>query len=1284
MTAPTQPTSGNSRRALRALLAACIVAFQVPALAAPGDTIYSENFNGNGSFNDWTEVASGGDASRGTGAAVSNSGNSALRLRWGPVYIYNDSFDATVPAARLDVWIRRGGNFSGSESPENGEDLHIEYRTAGGSWVTLASFPGSGSSGEVLTPSLELPAAALHANASVRFRLQTGSGNDFDYWHVDDLVITEIAPPVPPFGIGSCEDFESGLGGWTISASGGGNAGTSAATYSSPTSSLYTRGGPVEVTSHPIDLSGGGSLLLSLWIQRGGSFGGSERPDNNEDFVVEYLSSDSGWVTLETFDGNGSGGQVYTPSYTLSPNALHSGFRLRLRQENGSGTNFDYWHADDICVTAVQPISYRFEEDAWNGSGGEIVEQSGSGLDGTAIGGATNANLLPALTGNPGTCRYGSFDGIDDYIEIAENPALDAQNELTVSAWIYMRSYPPELHTIVSKDTNYEFHIDNNGYVYWWWERDSIRTTGYSISLNQWYHIAVTYESGSQIVYVNGIPRANNNDTGTLPQNDVPLHIGTDWDFIARAFDGFIDEVTIYQRALSPAEVQSLMAERHDCPDAAAQFSINHDNYGIHCLPELITVDVVDANAGTPLTNYNADVRLDTGSGNGTWTLASGGGSLVDATADDGIAVYAWPLGESQAVFALAYTQGMPIVDVDVEQVSDTGIRDTDAEGLLEFSPSGFTLTAAPYTPPAAVMPFAAAQTAGMPFDVHITAYGTTEDDPVCGVIESYNAPSDLQFWYGYANPSSGTRSPTVATLPASPTEAGAGVQSVSFNQGRAAVSVNYKDVGSLQLFVKDESTGNTDLPAGIRGGTADFVVRPFDLVVSNVVNAGGAGNDPTVDSPDDAVFARAGEPFALTVTSVDADGDATPNFGRENIPEEVSFDTLVYAPSGGANPALAATSGLGAFSGGAASGIDFAWNEVGILRLRPRIADGSYLGAGDVVGGDSERIGRFVPSHFTAALNAPELEAACTSGAFTYEGQPFGYVAGLEPVITVSARAAGGGAVVNYRGDWFRLATGTSPNRSYASTGGTLDVSGLPSPLADPVVAETMPGRGTLTFTSGPDGLVFERTTPAAPYAADITLSIDVLDADGVAAVGAGPLGNPVSFGAAGGIAFDGGDEIRYGRVRLSNAYGSELVDLPVPAAVEYYLSPAAGFVPNLDDSCTTGVTVALGNFTENLAAGETCVLDSGAPGASGAGCPVPAAPASQFADPVDAGDFRLTLAAPGANDTGSVTVTASVPDWLLYDWDAGTAGDENPSATAVFGLYQGLSQQIYLREVY
>lgn len=1126
------PTKRAKRHPLRGLVlraafaAALAIGYAGAGVAAPGDILFRDNLNGN--LNDWTvtgEAAVTGD--------TAEQGN-ALRIGNGFATVVSDPIDAAVPAATFTVWIRRGDD-AFSEDPDDGEDLRVEYRDAGGTWNVLETFPGGGTPGEIFSRSYDLPADALHANLSIRFVVTDGSFIEIwplsfsnDYWHIDNPTIVETGSATPSSG-----------------------------------------------------------------------------------------------------------------------------------------------------------LLYSFEEPLWTGAGGEIEEAGGSGVNGTAAGGAANDDAMPAIATNPGTCRYGVFDGTDDYIEIADHAALDMTDELTVAAWIYVRSLPPDLYTIVSKDTNYEFHVNDSGRIYWWWGADEFRTDD-PISLNEWHHVAITFRRGRQRIYVDGRREGSNNYGGTLQPNDLPLFIGTDWNFLSRAFDGFIDEVRILPEELSQNEVRALMRETHECVTTAPRFSINHDGYGIHCAQETIVVDVVDATAGTPLLGYDATVELDTQSGRGTWMLIAGGGAFSDATADDGLATYDWPLGESQAVFALQYPEGPPSIDIDVVQTTDPGIRDTAAEGLLTFSPSGFTLTAAPLpNPPGAIIPFTAAQTAGVEFPVHITAYGQTPDDPVCGVIESYDGPRDLEFWFDHVDPATGTLAIAVEGVGIAAAESGAAPQTVPFTNGQAFVNVLYKDVGSVHLYVKDDTTGNPDLPTGMRGATNDFVVRPYDLVLSGIVNAAGTANDPTVDAADDAVFTAAGAPFSVTVTAVDADGDPTPNFGREASPETVRLDVAVFAPAGGSNPPVVGATGFGPFSNGSATGVDFVWNEVGIMQMSPAIGDGDYLGTGDVIGSLSERVGRFIPDHFSATLNNPRFETACAAGGFTYQGEAFGYRPGAEPVITIEARSASGGVTQNYTGAFFRISTATLANRTYTASGGTLDASALPAPTADPVVTEIAPGRGTLTFSSG-GGLAFARSAPAAPFDADIRLSIDVVDADGVEAAGIAPLGNPVTFGAGGGIAFDAGSEIRYGRIRLGNAFGSELVSLPVPAVVEHYAGDAVGFVVNAADVCTGGVNLSLSGFTENLAAGETCALDAGSPGASGIGCAAPSPLPQRFEAPPAAGDFNLNLAAPGAGNAGGAVVSATVPAWLRFDWNAAAPGEEDPAAQVTFGLYDGGRAQIYLREVY
>jgi MSHA biogenesis protein MshQ len=1085
------------------------------------------------------------------------------------------------------------------------------------------------------------------------------------------------------------DNLNGNLNSWTVSASGG-DASIDNATANGGRS-LRLRWDTVEINTDPISAAVPGAEL-SLWIRRGDdSF--SEDPDTDEDLVLEYRTASGSWVGIDTFAGDGTPGEILTPTYTLPAGALHANLSIRLTLTQGSGSDDDYWHVDDVRVTetagpGAQAIHYSFEEASWTGAAGEVFEESGSGFNGTVFGGAQNAQTSPALPTNPGSCFYADFDGVNDYIEVADNAGFDLSSQLTVAAWVYMRTLPSELHTIVSKDWNYKFHVNGAGQIYWWWNdaggtTRSFATAG-SIALNQWHHVAISYQSGSQVIYVNGVSAATASFTGNLRLNDVLLSIGTDWNFISRAFDGFIDEVYVIPQAYSQAELQALRDATHPCATAAAQFTINHDTFGIHCLPETIAVNVIDSTTGTPLINYNAQIQLDTQSGNGTWVLVSGGGSLVDAVADDGLALYDWPLGESQAQFALTYPQGFPVLDIDVYQVSDSGIRDTDAEGAITFSPNGFTVTASPLSnpPPASVSSFSVPQTAATPFAVYLAAYGETPNDPLCGVIETYTGPKNLKFWSSYQNPLTGTRNVDVNGVLVATDEAAAINQPVTFANGQAQVTAKYKDVGSIQLALKDDSTINAELPAGIRGSTASFVSRPADFVLSDIRDGGGTIINPQAVDASGAVFIAAGTDFRATVTALDSEGDPTPNYGREAVPESVRLDVVLVAPSPGQSPAVSAVTGFNAFSGGQSTGTDFRWPEVGVIQLRPAIGDADYLTAGDVVGTDSENVGRFVPAQFAFGFSAPApiFNTQCTAGSFTYTGEAFDYA--IAPVMTATAQNAAGDTTLNYTGSFFKMSTATLQNRVYAAAAGILDTSGVPSPNIDPAVTETGPGIATISFSNSTT-LAFSRAAVDAPFSANLSLSIDVFDADAIAAVG-----NPATFGSAGGISFSSGTDIRFGRLRFINAVGSERVDLPVPLRAEYFNGSAIGFVTNTADTCTDDVSLSFIAYTENLNAGETCARDSGAPGSSGVGCALPAPLAEQFAEPPvpgpGAGNFNLRLAAPGIGNTGSVIIESSVPSWLRYDWNAALPGDENPAGIAAFGLFGGDRSQIYLREVY
>lgn len=333
---------------------------------------------------------------------------------------------------------------------------------------------------------------------------------------------------------------------------------------------------------------------------------------------------------------------------------------------------------------------------------------------------------------------------------------------------------------------------------------------------------------------------------------------------------------------------------------------------------------------------------------------------------------------------------------------------------------------------------------------------------------------------------------------------------------------------------------------------------------------------------------------------------------------------------------------------------------------------------------------GRFIPDNFAVSYNPPQFTTACGIGAFTYVGQPFVYA--TTPVITVQARngttnGLTNAPTTNYAGAYMKFsnAAGTSLNQAPYNTqtgrysrfdalgGGTtpaLDTTGLPATTSDPVIGTFNAGLGTLTFGSG-TGLAFTRSTstPNAPFSADIALTLNVIDTDGVAAAGAASFGTATSGG---GITFNSGNNFRFGRLKLSNAYGSELLNLPVPIQTQYWNS--AAFVTNTADNCTTltanNIKLTTTLTGVNATVGGAFYLGVGS---------------LTLTKPTPAAKGVVALCVDLDNSgTGDTTCVASAPFAAIPYLHTGTAYDKDPTAQATFGVYKGHNEFIYMRENY
>ncbi len=160
-----------------------------------------------------------------------------------------------------------------------------------------------------------------------------------------------------------------------------------------------------------------------------------------------------------------------------------------------------------------------------------------------------------------------SFDGVDDYVKINYSDSLNITQKITVEAWIKWDSNTFKDAGILIKHNvgeagngDYELRLDDGleGVAFRIVnEYDALISTDYiKISAGRWYHIAGTYDGTSIKLYVDGVLKSEKTTSGAIRGSSSNVFIGSRWQGGPGAtFNGLIDEVAIYDRALTADEI---------------------------------------------------------------------------------------------------------------------------------------------------------------------------------------------------------------------------------------------------------------------------------------------------------------------------------------------------------------------------------------------------------------------------------------------------------------------------------------------------------------------------------------------------------------------------------------------------------------------------------------------------------------------------------------------------------------------------------------------------------
>ncbi len=1301
----------------------------------------------------WTlDTTAGGSA--GINSDTFNSAGNSLFTRWGVVSV-TSSLAITAAGApyQFSLWIRRGAD-SFSEDPDGGEDLQVQYLNNLGSWITLETFAGNGSPGQVFERNYALPADARHDNLRVRVRQTGGSGSDWDYWHVDDVCVLEVVQPELEWRMDELN--WDGTANEVVDSSGNGNNANANAASGLTTvdPGQICRAGDFDGVDDYIESSDIFALLrdtasMSFWIRttqtgdntgwRAPGIAGAELSGGTDDIFWGWLDA-SGRIGISVGDNFGSKSTVPINDGTyhhvvLTRDAVSGDYKIYVdgaldnsgilptgvigtafssigRIEDTGGTP-EYFQGDldellifnsvlsDSAVTAIYQQQsngrnldgserfcagslawFQLDADAgtWNGTAGEVVDQSGNFTNAFALGTGAGVDAVPARVcngidvpfNNTAAAQYGFDTGIDIDADVGNRGTLSfwyrSDNDWVGGGNRMLADASPD--DLPGADKYFYVVLLNNGRLRFALEDSndgdySFQTGVNNIAGGSWVHIAVTWDmSGNREIYLNSAlaatdTRGTNGQIGALRtlylgDNRSSYHPGA----TNNSADGVIDEVRVYDRVQGAAEIMLDMNATHACASTLDNFLIDVAASASTCVAAPVTIYARDS-SNNVIPDYDGTIAITTSTGNGLWSVNTAVNPTIpnpDIT-DDGAVGYTFATADGGDIILdlandLAETLTITVTD------GSAGVSSTSS--AVAFADNVFMITEDPI------------QVAGRDQVMRVEMWvNDSGPSPFCGPDPDYNYNHNLDVSIDRGGVLPAAADPVVTAVNSAIAPDAPASNAVQFNfsggTGGTGFTLSTSDVGQYRLILTD-NTG-THIATPITGSTSLLTVRPFGLALTNI--RAGATTNPGASLFDGDRFVAAGADFEATVSGVlwdsgddpDNDGDLDPgpgvSYNDNGVTPSYAWLTTLDAAAGGFTPAAGT---LGAFSNGGASPVqalaaDFGggmatlstlrYDEVGSFTLQASAA--SYLGVGGIdLASDDVVVGRFFPDSFElTSSSGGAFQDTCT--VFTYVGEDFGYL--NAPTFEVQARNVQGLATGNYRGNFARM---TGDDFSVTTTG-------LPVPVTRSaqtmIVVPRDDNSGFVDVTFGADTFSHARgmASEIDEFQANITLEITEIDEIDLPPLMITSPARNIS---------PTPNTMRFGRLRMNNAHGTEIDPLRMPVVVEYLDNGA--YVVNSDDSCSTVVAADLNLDLTNLS------------GVSTATVPVP----------ISMGLAEYEFSPPGAGNTGFIIVEtllggAGLP-WLQYDWDSDGSYSDDPRARVTFGIFDGEPAQIYIEQVY